>query len=126
MRVSNDCVQVIAINQDSTPQGFPILHHDLTVWARNLSDSSVAVALYNEGDAAIEIGVPSFTALGWPATQKATVRDLWAHTDNGTVVGSLPNVTVRAHATVVVRLTPDKSTDNSRRHRAVTTSGSAP
>jgi hypothetical protein len=101
--------EVIAINQDSTPQGFPLpglSHGDLSVWARNLSDGSVAVALYNEGDAAQEIGVPSFTALGWPATQRASVRDLWAHTDNGTAVGKLSNVTVRAHATVVVRLTP--------------------
>ena len=35
----------------------------------------------------------------------AQVRDLWAHTDNGTATGALHNVTVRAHATVVVRLT---------------------
>jgi hypothetical protein len=101
--------EVIAINQDSTPQGFPLpglSHGDLSVWARNLSDGSVAVALYNGGDTAQEIGVPSFTALGWPATLRAAVRDLWAHTDNGTAVGKLSNVTVRAHATVVVRLTP--------------------
>ena len=106
MRLWNDCTQAIAINQDSTPQGFPVVHGDLSVWARNLSDGSVAVALYNEGDAARSIGVPAFAALGWPATQKARVRDVWAHTDNGTAVAELPNVTVRAHATVVVRLTP--------------------
>ena len=45
--------------------------------------------------------LPSF-AFAW----QAKVRDLWAHTDNGTSTGALANVTVRAHATVVVRLTP--------------------
>ena len=80
------------------------LAQDSTVWARTLSDGSIAVALYNEGDSPRSIGT-GFAALGWPATAKASVRDLWAHTDNGTVTGALGNVTVRAHATVVVRLT---------------------
>jgi alpha-galactosidase len=81
---------------------------DLSVWARNLTDGSIAVALYNEDDHAKSIGVTSFASLGWPATQHATVRDLWAHTDNGTVVGKVENVTVEAHATVMLRLTPKK------------------
>jgi alpha-galactosidase len=79
---------------------------DLSVWSRSLSDGSIAVALYNDRDYAEAIGVHSFTALGWPATQQASVRDLWAHTDNGTAVGKLQNITVEAHATVMLRLTP--------------------
>ena len=97
--------EVIAINQDVTPQGFPTVPGDSTVWSRNLSDGSIAVALYNEEETPRSIGT-SFAALGWATSTKAAVRDLWAHTDNGTAVGRLPNVTVRAHATVVVRLTP--------------------
>lgn len=97
--------EVIAINQDVTPQGFPTVSGDSTVWARNLSDGSVAVALYNEEDAPRSIGTP-FTALGWTASTTARVRDLWAHTENGTATGMLQNVTVRPHATVVVRLYP--------------------
>jgi alpha-galactosidase len=97
--------EVIAINQDVTPQGFPTVAGDSTVWARNLSDGSIAVALYNEGDTPRSIGT-SFAALGWPASAKVAVRDLWAHTDIGTATGALQNVTVRAHATVVVRLSP--------------------
>jgi hypothetical protein len=53
---------------------------DLTVWARHLSDGSIAVALYNEDNSARAIGVPSFAALGWPYKQQASIRDLWAHT----------------------------------------------
>ena len=79
---------------------------DLTVWARHLSDGSIAVALYNEDNSAHAIGVPSFAALGWPYKQQASIRDLWAHTDNGTAVGKVENVTVEAHATVLLRLTP--------------------
>eukprot|EP01048_Picozoa_sp_COSAG05_P010063 COSAG05_NODE_866_length_6876_cov_11.223255_6_plen_134_part_00 len=71
------------------------------------ADGSVAVALYNEEDTPRSIGT-SFAALGWPASTKASVRDLWAHSDNGTATGELKNVSVRAHATVVVRLTPLK------------------
>ena len=79
---------------------------DLTVWARHLSDGSIAVALYNEDNSARAIGVPSFAALGWPYKQQASIRDLWAHTHNGTAVGKVENVTVEAHATVLLRLTP--------------------
>jgi alpha-galactosidase len=97
--------EVIAINQDVTPQGFPIVAGDSTVWVRNLSDGSVAVALYNEDDTPRSIGT-SFSAFGWASYTNATVRDLWAHTDNGTATGEIANVTVRPHATVVLRLTP--------------------
>jgi alpha-galactosidase len=100
--------EIININQDVTPQGFPTTPGDSTVWSRKLSDGSIAVALYNEGDTPRSIGT-TFTALGWPSSTKATVRDLWAHTDNGTATGVLKNVTVRAHATVVVRLSPVRS-----------------
>eukprot|EP00040_Diaphanoeca_grandis_P023005 m.124567 g.124567 ORF g.124567 m.124567 type:complete len:580 (-) comp29065_c0_seq7:159-1898(-) len=98
--------EVIAINQDTTPQGAPLSQHDTSVWARNMTDGSVAVALYNADDEDKLIGIPCFSALGWKTTAKATVRDLWAHTENGTVTGTLPNVTVGAHATVVLQLTP--------------------
>ena len=100
--------EVIAINQDITPQGFPINGTNSTVWARKLSDGSVAIALYNEHNDAVNIGIRSFAALGvgWTGSTKVKVRDLWAHTDNGTVTGALPDVTVAAHLTVVLRLTP--------------------
>ena len=80
------------------------------MWSRNLSDGSIAVAFYNENDAPRSIGT-SFAALGWAASARASVRDLWAHTDNGTATGAVENVTVRAHATVVLRLTPLKTND---------------
>jgi alpha-galactosidase len=76
---------------------------DLTVWARHLTGGDVAVALYNEGDAAASVGF-GFAAIGWGAGDSATVRDLWAHSDLGVSVGAFANTTVEAHGTVVLRL----------------------
>ena len=53
-------------------------------------------ALYNEDDAAKSIGV-DFTLLGWTASTKATVRDLWAKTDMPAATGMIKNVTIAAH-----------------------------
>lgn len=39
--------QVIAINQDITPQGTPVVPGDSRVWSRKLSDGSTAYALVN-------------------------------------------------------------------------------
>ena len=101
---------MIAINQDVTPQGRPIKSGDLTVWARHLSDGSVAVALYNQEDSATKIGF-QFADLGsgWTSSSTATIRDLWQHKDLGTFTGGFPAVAVRAHQTVVLRVTPPSS-----------------
>jgi hypothetical protein len=100
--------EVLAINQDVTPQGRPVVDGDLTVWARHLSDGSAAVALYNEADADAGISV-DFASLGWAAGARASARDLWAHADLGVFTGRYPasgSVTVPAHGTHLVRLTP--------------------
>ena len=100
--------EVLAVNQDVTPQGRPVADGDLTVWARRLSDGSAAVALYNEGDAPADISV-EFTSLGWAAGATAAARDLWAHADLGSFAGRYPaagGVTVPPHGTHLVRLTP--------------------
>lgn len=105
--------EVIAINQDVTPQGRPLPGHevDLQVWARQLSDGTVAVAFYNQEDAPATISV-SFAALGWSSSTSATARDLWAHADLGSFTGSYPatgGVTVQPHEVHVVRLTKTSS-----------------
>jgi len=98
--------EIIAINQDVTPQGRPVKDGDLSVWARHLSDGSVAVALYNADDKDQDMSV-SFESLGWDKTQQAAVRDLWQHKDMGVATGRYPakTVTVEAHGTVMLRLT---------------------
>lgn len=85
----------------------PVVPGDSTVWARKLTDGSVAVALYNEDDAPKSIGV-SFAKLGWAASTKATVRDLWAHKDLAPATGMLKNMTVDAHASYLLLLKESK------------------
>ena len=100
--------EVIAINQDVTPQGRPIKDGDLTVWARHLSDGSVGVAFYNENDEPATISV-AFADLGFAAGTSAAVRDLWAHADLGSFTDRYPTtggVAVAPHETHFVRITP--------------------
>jgi len=94
--------EIIAINQDITPQGRPVMEGDLTVWARGLTGGDVAVALYNEDDTAKAIGF-KLSAVGAPAT--ASIRDLWEHEELGKFTDTFPSVSVEAHGTVVLRLT---------------------
>lgn len=106
-------VEVLAVNQDVTPQGRPVREGDLRVWSRRLSDSNVAVALYNEEDAEQDLSV-NFEDLGWPCDQQVAVRDLWAQTDLGTFRGRYPASgtfrKVPAHSTVLLRLRASQET----------------
>jgi hypothetical protein len=99
--------EVIAVNQDVTPQGTPVTPGDLTVWARMLSDGSAGVAFYNQEDTPAQISM-SFSSLGWPSGTSASVRDLWAHQDLGVFTDRYPSsggVTVAPHETHMVRIT---------------------
>ena len=48
---------------------------------------------------------PIESASTWGPSTKASLRDLWTHTENGTVTGSIAPMTVLPHQTIVVRLT---------------------
>ena len=92
--------------QDVTPQGRPVRQGDVSVWSRALSDGSVAVALYNEGETPLAINVP-LTDLGFSPTEKVAVRNLWKREEEGTVTGHYPaqgKVTIASHATRLLRM----------------------
>lgn len=105
--------EVLAVNQDVTPAGRLVSAPGMAqgeappaamVYARNLSDGSVAVALYNPEDAAVP-GSFDFHSLGCSGGH---VRDLWAHEDLGVFVSRYPetgHVTVDAHGTLMLRVT---------------------
>ena len=106
---------VIAVNQDVTPQGRVIIEGDSSVWVRHLSDGSAAVAFYNEDDKPKSIGT-TLAAIGLGQAAKATVKDLWGPNSAASPAvpaatgagGVIANITVRAHSTVVLRVTPAK------------------
>eukprot|EP01060_Flectonema_neradi_P039806 TRINITY_DN8910_c0_g1_i1.p1 TRINITY_DN8910_c0_g1~~TRINITY_DN8910_c0_g1_i1.p1 ORF type:complete len:412 (+),score=41.69 TRINITY_DN8910_c0_g1_i1:39-1274(+) len=97
---------IIAINQDSTPQGRPVVPGTNTtaaIWARNLTDGSVAVALYNEADVDVS-GSFTLSQIGFP-DDVGSVKDLW--TKQFTIVSSpapFGPVTVCKHCTEVYRV----------------------
>lgn len=93
--------EVIAVNQDVTPQGRPIKDGDISVWARKLTGGDIAVALYNENDDAMSIG---FELKDVGAPESVTARDLWAHKDLGKVHKAFPKTKVQPHETVMLRL----------------------
>jgi hypothetical protein len=98
--------EVIAINQDTTGlQARRIWDNGagLQVWAKNLNGKRIkerAVVLFNRSTAAASISVK------WKdlnLASSATVRDLWSHTDLGTL-DSMYTATVPSHGVVVLKV----------------------
>ena len=96
--------EVIAIDQD--PDSKPvkeILEQGPTVIAaRPLSDKSVAVGLFNRGEADATVEV-RWTALGFQGSP--AVRDLWAHKDLGAIADRF-SARVPAHGVVLIKVKP--------------------
>jgi len=97
---------VVAINQDPLgTQGRKIRDDgELEVWAKWLQGGDVAVALFNRGREAKEVGV-AWTELGLGAAAAPQVRDLWTKEDHG-AVKTVFSTAVPSHAVVFIRVTP--------------------
>jgi alpha-galactosidase len=98
---------VIAVDQDPLgSQGRLVATPatNLQVWSKTLSGTNTrAVALLNRTSASASITV-QWTALGIP-TGNATVRELWSHTDLGTLSGSYTASSIPSHGVVMLRVT---------------------
>ena len=96
--------EVIAIDQDVLGvQGHRIRKDgDQEVWSKPLADGGRAVLLFNRGSAPATIAV-DWTELGYPASLKARVRDLWARRDLARARGRQA-ATVPAHGVVMLRI----------------------
>jgi alpha-galactosidase len=94
--------EVIAVNQDSLGRQARRVSQDgkTEVWARPLAGAAWAVGLFNRGDAPAKVTV-KLAAVG--AEGKVKVRDLWAHSDQGTAEGEL-SATVAPHGAILLRL----------------------
>jgi len=91
--------EVIAINQnpgrhpDFPYQGFRLAGTNMSdssgtnVWGRALNDGSFAVVFLNNNGKATDITCDQtcFSMMKYPASQKLSVRDLWAHQDAGVI-----------------------------------------
>jgi len=95
---------VIAVDQDALGiQGKPIsTSTTLEVWSKKLSGTQTyAVVLFNRTTASADITV-TWTSLGMTSTS-ATVRDLWSHTDLGSIATQY-TATVPSHGVVMLKV----------------------
>jgi alpha-galactosidase len=94
--------EVIAVDQDAKGvQGHRVAQEGpLEVWAKPLADGSTAVALFNRGESANPVTL-QLKDIG--VSGSASVRDLWAHRDLGSVSGSY-TVTVPRHGAAMLKV----------------------
>ncbi|WP_405577994.1 NPCBM/NEW2 domain-containing protein [Streptomyces sp. NBC_01092] len=98
--------EVIAVDQDPLGKQGTVISSQGGRWvvAKEMRDGSRAVALFNESGTAQRIGT-SAAAVGLPAADAYTMRDLWQHRSYNTA-GTI-SATVPAHGTVLLRVSPD-------------------
>ena len=98
--------EVIAVDQDPLGrEGRRVAKDgDLEIWAKQMKDGSRAVILLNRGSSQHEITV-NWEEIGYPDHLSASVRDLWAHKDLGTMTGKF-SAPVESHGVVMVTIRP--------------------
>ena len=74
------------------------------LWFKPLANGDAAAILFNRNDVALSNWSFSFADVGFGASQKTTVVDLWTHTHNGTHVGSFTAAEVAPHGVAALRL----------------------
>jgi alpha-galactosidase len=94
--------EVIAVDQDPLGvQGHRVwVEGPLEVWIKPLGDGTTAVGLFNRGRSESEISV-IFNSIG--AGHSASVRDLWARRDLGTLTEKY-TVTVPRHGAALIKV----------------------
>jgi len=99
--------EVLAVNQDvlGKPAGRLTSDGWTDVWARPLSDGTMAVGLFNRSPEAASV-TAKFSDLGLTGSQP--VRDLWLHKDLGSVSNAF-TATVPRHGVVLVKIGRPKS-----------------
>jgi alpha-galactosidase len=99
--------EVLGVNQDELGRAASRKWNDgwTEVWARPLSDGTMAVGLFNRGPESAVV-TASFTDLGLSGS--VPVRDLWTHKDMGRVSGKFSAVVPRHGAVLVKMGTPKR------------------
>ncbi|GGJ07598.1 alpha-galactosidase [Streptomyces brasiliensis] len=102
-----DNKEVIAVDQDPLGKQGTVVSSEAGRWvvAKEMSDGSRAVALFNESSSAQRIATTA-RAVGLPEADAYTLRDLWQHRSYNTA--STISATVPAHGTVLVRVSADR------------------
>ena len=98
--------EVIAVDQDPLgAQGRRVARDgDREVWVKPLAGGGRALLLFNRGERPLRIRATA-EQLGYPASLKAKVRDLWAHRDLPRWSGSIESQ-VEPHGVAMFRVEP--------------------
>ena len=98
--------EAIAIDQDPLGQQGKRVRksNGLEVWSKQLADGGRAVALLNRSASGADIPV-SWTEIGYPDTLAASVRDIWAKKDLGSLKSKV-SASVPSHGVVLLRIKP--------------------
>jgi alpha-galactosidase len=98
--------EVIAVDQDPLGiQGHRVVKDgNSEVWLKTLSGGAVAVLLFNRGDQPATIRA-SAEQIGWPASKRARIRDLWAHREMRVRRDGL-EATLEPHGVAMFRVSP--------------------
>jgi alpha-galactosidase len=98
--------EAIAIDQDPLGIQGNRVHKDgdFEVWSKQLANGGRAVVLLNRSESAKEM-TANWQEIGYPASLKATVHDLWSHQDAGGFTGSY-SAKVPSHSVAFVTITP--------------------
>lgn len=101
--ITND--EVIAVNQDPLGSQGRLIRRDgrVEVWAKDMSDGSKAVGLFNRAD-----DQPQQVSVNWQElgiSGRQVVRDLWRQQDLGTFDNQF-TARVLVHGVVLVRMSP--------------------
>ena len=105
--------ELIAVNLDSLGrQGYRVGStghggEPVEVWAKPLSDGSIAVGLFNLGAPAGRLVAVAWESLGLHDRRPCRVRDLWTGDDLGVFSGDF-SARVGVHDAMVVRLIPQR------------------
>jgi alpha-galactosidase len=104
--------EVLEINQDPLGRAASRVYvrERLELWARPLTDGSIAAGLFNRSLQAVEM-TATWDELG--ITGARTVRDLWQQRDLG-VVDTAFTARVPAHGAVLVRIAPSRGVSSGR------------
>ncbi len=94
--------EVLGVNQDPLGRqaGRVLKEGPLEVWARPLSDGTLAVALFNRGKAKTRVTAP-WAALGLKGPQR--VKNLWTHMELGTMDNRV-SLEVNRHGAVLLKI----------------------
>lgn len=96
--------EVLAQNQAGVPALPVSLASKQQVWHVKNTDGSTTVALFNLGDTEAKV-TADFTDIGLGTGNRATVRDMWARSDEASVAGGY-SATLPAHGSKLIKLVP--------------------